>query len=414
MFSHFSYPVALRFILKKNSKWPTFTGLVSIIGVACGVAAFLVVITVFNSFENRLRTLLMAANPQLIIFKFPDGIPNVDSEIEFIKSETTYPIQSMSRFEYTEAILTKDAQSTTVILKGVEGKEGASYSELKHIVNPPGVLDSFSTSLVEQRLQTQPDEVPPVLLGKVLAQKINAVPGDVVQFTFGGLGTSSSKVAKFKVTGLLQIGLAQYDDRLAIVSFADARKHIGTPGMAKGIEVSFVNPDHALPFAKKLRSILPYSVKAWQEIDQNLFAQIERDGSTIQFIVFIITLVAGFNIVVTLNLSVLDRAKQIAILRSLGASRGAILRLFVWMGLILGVVGSLVGMIFGLMILFLFSNFETGELQSFYWVDKIPVQYEPKLFVMALLMSVVLSFLSSLYPAFKATKVSPLTGLKSS
>ena len=157
---------------------------------------------------------------------------------------------------------------------------------------------------------------------------------------------------------------------------------------------------------------MPFTIQAWQEIDRSLFQQIERDGLAIKLIVLIIALVASFNIIVTLSLSVLDRSKQISILRCTGATRGFIVRIFVAQGVTLGILGSIVGICLGLIVLRIFSGVDIGDLKAFYFLEKIPVEYDVPLVFFAIAVALGLSFLSALYPAYRATRVSPLQGLR--
>lgn len=403
--------IATTFIRKKNSKLPSFTALVSVLGISFGVAAFLVVVTVFNSFEGELKSILFAANPNLVLYKFPGGIPNAREAMKSIASEIDAPFERMSLFEYNDSLLSKENRTATAILRAIEGEKSANAEELDKSIEPKGALKHLNNE--ESVLNKTPTGIAPIIVGRGLALKLGAKIGDELSLTSASFGSQSgNRYQKLKIVGLLSVGLAQYDERLALLGFEDGVKLFGAPGTAKGIEIRFKDPSIALQVSQKLQKTTPYTVRAWQEIDKGLFEQIERDGGAIKLIVLIITLVAGFNIIVTLSLSVVDRAKQIAVLRSLGATRQLIVKIFIQLGLILGTVGAFLGLILGLVILKIFSNIDLGELKAFYWLDKVPVHYDPVLMLMAFGVAVLLSFVSALYPAWKATRVSPLFGLK--
>lgn len=434
-----AFQMALSFMRRRNSRMPSFTALVSVLGVSFGVAAFLVVVTVFNSFENQLRQILLAANPNLVVFKLPAGIPYADTYRQELAKRISKPVESIALFEYNEVVLSKGNRTAAVVLRGIQGEASASGPDLARTIRPQGALATLndevsvfkphSQSLSKPRPLSErevdlPGEgaasggpkggaLPSLVLGKGLALKLDAKVGDEVTFASSALtGRGESKLQRFKVTGLLSVGLSQYDEKLTLVNFHDAAHLFGEPGFAKGIEVRFKDPADALVVSQELAQRIPYSVRAWQEIDRGLFEQIERDGTAIKVIVLIITFVAGFNIIVTLSLSVLDRARQISLLRALGARRGFIVRVFVFMGAVLGFVGALLGVGLGLVILRLFSGFELGELQAYYFLERIPVDYDAKLILSAFGVAFVLSFLSALYPAWRATLVTPLNGLK--
>ena len=430
------FRIASQFMRRRNSHFPSFSAAVSVIGIALGVAAFLVVVTVFNSFEKELKNILLAANPNVVVYSLPNGIPDASELKQRVQKDHPAEIEKVSRFQYSEALLSFRTQTATAVIRGIEGTAASSAGELSRFVQPAGAmetlnvsvldeaLDSESTGIVEERSQPDPvsranrsARLPSLIIGKGLALKLNCGIGDVVT-----LIASSSRVAKdsvspslyqeFKISGIMNVGLAQYDDRIAFLNFHDGVSLFGAPGWASGLEIRVKDSSNALALARDLRKSHPYKIQAWQEIDKSLFEQIERDGLAIKLIVLIIALVAAFNIIVTLSLSVLDRSKQIAILRSTGATRSFIVRVFVAQGVTLGMLGSIVGVGLGLLVLKIFSGFDIGDLKAFYFLEKIPVEYDVPLVLFAVVVALGLSFFSALYPAYRATRVSPLLGLR--
>jgi lipoprotein-releasing system permease protein len=407
--------LALSFIRRPGARVPGFTSLVSMVGVAVGVAAFVVVVTVFNSFERELKETLLGANPNLVVHDFPRPIPRVDEVVAQVKELLGPNLKAVSRFEYNESLLNLEDRSVTAVIKAIEGTRAASSRDLSQFIEPPSALGLLSGLHVRPgpSAEQQSAPLPPIILGKTLAGNLGARVGGHVFLNTGTFGFGSRNVyQKFAVVGLMKVGLAQYDEKVAFISFEDGVALFGQQGSARGIEVSLVDPDQAERLAAELDGKLPYKLRPWQEIDQSLFRQIERDGQSVRLIVLIITFVAAFNIIVTLTLSVVDRSRQIATLRSLGASRYEIIKVFLIVGGFLGLIGSALGIVLAVVLLQVFSRFELGELKAFYFVDRIPVHYDPMLMLAAFGAAVSLALVSALYPAFKATKVSPLVGLK--
>ncbi|NBO37331.1 ABC transporter permease [bacterium] len=428
-----TFRIALQFMRRKNSKLPSFSAAVSVIGVALGVAAFLVVVTVFNSFENELKSILLAANPNVVVYSIPKGIPEARDVALRLRESHSQWIERATLFQYSEALLSFGPQTATAVIRGIEGADSSSAPDLKRFVQPVQALSALGTpglqpedesvgSDVEQ--PSTPDPIaqanearplPPIVVGKGLLLRLNAKVGDVVTLITSSNqpeNSSSSRYQEFKIAGVMSVGLAQYDDRIAFLNFADGVTLFGIPGWATGLEIRVREPSQALPLAQSLRRSMPYTVQAWQEIDRSLFQQIDRDGLAIKLIVLIIALVAAFNIIVTLSLSVLDRSKQISVLRSTGATRAFIVKIFVAQGVTLGLLGSIVGVALGLVVLRVFSGFDIGDLKAFYFLEKIPVEYDFPLVFIAIAVALGLSFLSALYPAYRATRVSPLHGLR--
>jgi lipoprotein-releasing system permease protein len=414
--------IALSFLRRPGARLPSFTAIISVLGVAVGVAAFVVVVTVFNSFEDELKQTLLGANPNLVVHDFPRSIPNAREFQEKVSQLLGPELRSMSLFEYNEALLNKETQTATVVVKAIEGTKAASSVDLTKYIEPPEALSllnesHFPKSQQHSKTQQKPlndkNIYPPLILGRELALRLGAAKGDTVFLSTGTFGLGGKNVYQgFTVAGILRVGLAQYDEKLAFIGFEDGVALFGKPGHAKGLEISLVDPSKAQILAKQLDGKIPYQFRPWQEIDQTLFRQIERDGQAVRLIVLIITFVAAFNIIVTLTLSVVDRSKQIATLRSIGARRANIIKIFLYIGGVLGFVGAFFGVALALVILRIFAGFELGELKAFYFVDRIPVHYDWKLMGMAFGFAVLLALLSALYPAYKATRVSPLLGLK--
>jgi lipoprotein-releasing system permease protein len=392
---------------RRNSLWPTFSTLASVLGVAFGVAAFLVVVTVFNSFEGELRRILLSANPHLVVYNFPAGIPDARTVASELRAAIRQPVAEASLFEYSEGILSRGMRTATVVLRGIEGDRSSNAKDLAAVVTPANAI----------ALLDQPSQLPleagavPAILGGGLALKLGVKPGDRVSLTTAGID-GTERAADLQVAGLFWFGLAGYDERLAFLGFNDAVRLFGKPGFARGVEFRLEDPELALQASFDLQGKTPYLVRPWQDIDKGLFMQIERDGTSIRVIVAIITLVAAFNILTSLSLNVVDRSRQIALLRAIGASRTLIVRVFVTMGFVFGVVGAGLGVGLGLVVLRLFQGFDLGELKATYFLSKIPVDYDWMLVLQALGVALLIALVSSLYPAWRATRVSPLQGMR--
>ena len=427
------FGIATQFMRRKSSRLPSFSAVVSVAGVALGVAAFLVVVTVFNSFQKELKNILLAANPNVVVYSIPRGIPDARVVAAEVRTNHSDLVDRVSLFQYSEALLSHKTHTATVVVRGIEGKDASTAPDLERFMEPKSSIEALgSAGLVSQfdgpgpgvEQMQKPDPLtqaqnpaakPSIVLGKGLLLRLDANVGDVVTLITSSNPAgeaSGSRYQEFQIAGVMGVGLAQYDDRIAFLNFNDGVTLFGVPGWATGLEIRVKEPSQAVALAQRLRRTMPFTIQAWQEIDRGLFEQIDRDGLAIKLIVLIIALVASFNIIVTLSLSVLDRAKQISILRCTGATRGFIVRIFVAQGVTLGLLGSIVGVGLGLLVLRVFSGIEIGELKAFYFLEKIPVEYDLPLVFVAIAVALGLSFVSALYPAYRATRVSPLHGLR--
>lgn len=411
--------LALNFICKKNSKKLSFTSFVAIIGISFGVAAFLVVITVLNSFQSQIKNIISSINPNLIIYS-PSGISNPKKFEKKLETLVPVPIEGMSRFIYQESVMGLGRQTSAVYIRAIEGTKSSLAKDLNQYIFPKNALKTLdqSSPLIDKNRKTldstdNPEHLPHVILGKELAENLEAKVGSAV--TLMTFSTKKNELGvrynKLFVSGLISTGLSEYDKKQVFMNFDDGVKLFGVESWASGIEIGLKDAEQALIVSKKLNQEIPYNVVAWQQIDTGLFEQINRDGTAIKLIVLIISFVAGFNIIVTLSLTVIDRSKQISLLRALGAKKILVISAFVYSGLILGILGSSLGIASGLLILKIFSGISLGDFQKFYYLDRIPVQIDTQLILIAFLTSIFLSFVGSLYPAWKASRVSPTFGL---
>lgn len=412
--------LALHFICKKNSKKLSFTSLISILGVGFGVAAFLVTVTILNSFQHEMKNLISSINPNLIVYS-PSGIPDVSEYEEKLKSIITAPVEKTSPFVYQESVLSSGRQTSSVYIRAIRGTSSSSADQLNHFITPENAmksLDQHSPLIDENRntldFEKKPENLPHVILGKELAKNLNIKVGDIVTLmTFSnGKNTLGVRYNKLFVTGLIDVGISQYNKQYVLMNFDDGIKLFGISNWASGIEIKLKDLDQALSVSKSLKEQIPYRIVAWEQIDSRLFAQIERDSTSIKIIVLIISIVAGFNIIVTLTLTIMDRTKQIALLRSLGAQKNYITSIFVLSGTFLGVLGSCFGLLAGLCLLKIFAGISLGDFQKFYYLEKIPVHFDAKLILIAFITAILLSFLGSLYPAWRASRITPIVGLK--
>ena len=413
------FRLALNFICKKNSKLLSFTSLVSILGISFGVAAFLVVITVLNSFQGEIKNVISSVNPNLMIYS-PSGISNPTKFEKKLETLIPVPVEMMSRFIYQESVMGLGRQTSAVYIRAIEGTKSSFAKDLNRYITPNGALKTIDepSKLIDKNRNTldfgkNPENLPHVILGKELAEDLDAKIGNTVTLmTFGSeKNTLGVRYNKLYVSGIINTGLSEYDKKQVFMNFEDGVKLFGIESWASGIEIRLKDPEQALIASKKLNQEIPYNVVAWQQIDTGLFEQIERDGTTIKLLVLIISFVAGFNIIVTLSLTVMDRSKQISLLRALGAKKILVISTFVYSGIILGTLGSSLGVASGLIILKIFSGIPLGDFQKFYYLDKIPVQIDTQLIIIAFLTSIFLSFIGALYPAWKASRVSPMYGL---
>jgi lipoprotein-releasing system permease protein len=214
--------LALNFICKKNSKFLSFTSIVSLLGIAFGVAAFLVVITILNSFQSELKSIISSTNPNIIIYS-QSGINNPVQFEKRLESIIPVPIHSMSRFIYQESVMGLGRQTSAVYIRAIEGTASSSKDSLQKYINPVDALKTLNaiSPLIDQTRNTKddtstPELLPHVILGSGLAESLNAKIGDTVTLmTFAHEnGRVGIRYNKLFVTGFISTGLSEYDKNL--------------------------------------------------------------------------------------------------------------------------------------------------------------------------------------------------------
>jgi lipoprotein-releasing system permease protein len=231
------------------------------------------------------------------------------------------------------------------------------------------------------------------------------------------------KAKRFRVTGLFQSGMYEYDNTLAYVSIDSAQKFFSMGDRVTGLELKSDNLYKVKDIAKEIRQRLgfPFYTKDWMEMNRNLFSALRLEKIAMFIILVLIVLVAAFNIIATLIMVVMEKNKDIAILKSMGATSRGILKIFIIEGLVIGVVGTALGTLLGLLAAFNLEKI-TGFVENLfgfkilssdvYYIDKLPSQVNPLDVVWIVVTAILISLLATLYPSWRASKLDPAEALR--
>lgn len=415
-----SFRYALSLIFKPQNKKISFPALLSVFGVCFGISAYIIVSVIFESFQEKIKSAIYKANPDIIVYS-ASGISNPDDVLKNFQKLLTEPIEAKSYFIYYEGIISYKGKISTAYIRSIEGSKSTHSEELKELIIPYDGLRTLDFRKITSQSRDDfssfsNENMPNIILGKLLAENIGAKQGDTIKLIYfkpkNKKGESSTSFIKLNVSGVISFGISQYDKHYALMNFHDGKKLFSSKGNVTGIELRFYNKYSALSQAKILEQNTPYSISSWEKIDYQLFQQIQRDKIAIKLIVLIIVLVGAFNITVSLGLNVLDRRREIAILKSLGAQNNVIIRGFIYYGIILGFVGYIIGIIVTVFVLYLLSGVNIENLRDLYFISKIPVKINFSVYFYSLLFTLALSIICSILPAWWASKVLPIEHLK--
>jgi lipoprotein-releasing system permease protein len=410
--------IGLRYLrAKRKQTFVSIITVISIAGVMVGVMTLIIVLAVMNGFETNLKEKIIGTYAHIVIMKA--GQEGMDQYEEMARRvEDIQGVTSVSPFIYQQVMLSSESGVFGVVLKGIDPGRAEKVTELAHYVKT-GRLQDLKT--------TQEGDVPGIILGVELSRHLAVTVNDYLQVV-SPLGTLTPmgmmpKAKRFQVVGLFHSGMYEYDNTLAYVSIDSAQKFFTMGDRVTGLELKSDNLYKVKDIAKEIRQRLgfPFYTKDWMEMNRNLFSALRLEKIAMFIILVLIVLVAAFNIISTLIMVVMEKNKDIAILKSMGAPSRGILRIFVIEGLVIGVVGTALGTILGLLAAF---NLETitdfvETLFGFkilssevYYIDKLPSQVNPLDVVLIVSTAILISLLATIYPAWRASKLDPAEALR--
>lgn len=381
---------------------------ISISGVTVGVAALMATLAVMTGFQHKLRSKILGINSHIVLTD-GRGIPISNPGILMSRIRSTPGIVHVAPFVLGQAMLSADKIVSGAVLRGIDpGEEKAVTSLDRYMIR--GTLSSL--------VPAKPPTRPGIVLGKDLADRLNLDVGDSVD-VISPNGTPSAfgmipKIRHFTVVGVFKSGLYEYDNTLALLSLPDAARFLGMPaGSVTGLEIRVTHIMQASAIARSLSDLLgyPYWPRSWLQMNKNLFSALFLEKTVMFIILVLIVLVASFNIVSTLTMIVMDKGKEIAILKTMGASQTQIRRIFMIDGLMIGTVGTVLGLPIGYLICFMLEHFYRLP-NDVYFVSHIPVIIRASDILAVSFSAIGISFLATLYPSTQAARLDPIQALR--
>ncbi|MFL5377244.1 MAG: FtsX-like permease family protein, partial [Myxococcales bacterium] len=427
--------------------------LISIGGVAIGVWALTVVLSVMSGFEADLKKKILGTNAHALLLKYSSDFSEWKSVMPKVVSVPG--VAGASPFILNEVILSQGQTPTGAELKGIDPATAGSVNELPKQVIAGELSWITDSSLIptrgtakprdkarllgdEQYLQdtferkeAHPDELakgipeetlqkmPGICVGKEMSHALRAWVGDVIQVItpLGDMGPTGPipRSKSFRVACILYSGMYEYDSKFAYIGIPDAQKFFRMGDSITGLELKFKDVDAARAEGRKVVAALggfPYRAKDWAELNRNLFSALKLEKLAMAIILTFIVLVACFNILSTLIMLVLEKTKEISILKSMGARDSSVMKIFVLEGLVIGAIGTAMGLLLGLASCSFIERFGLQLDPDVYYISNLPVNVDSGQFVMVAFVAVALAYLATLYPATKASRLSPVDGLR--
>jgi len=380
---------------------------ISILGIMIGVMALIVVLAVMNGFREDLMKKILGVSSHLIILSHKGGITNAEAVME--KALEVEGVVAATPFIYSQVMVKNAGNISGAVLRGLDPKTAARVISIESMIRDAS-LDVLKSSAGEPR---------GILLGSELSRQIGALPGDMVTVVSPvGRLTPLGRVAneaRFQVRAIFESGMYDYDSSLLYLSLPDAQEFLSLEGEVTGIELRVKNVDESDTIAGLVQEKLgyPYWTKDWKMMNKSLFSALKLEKATMFIILIMIVLVGALNIISSLVMLVMEKTRDIAILRTMGASSKSIMRIFIYQGLFVGLVGTGLGIAFGSFLCYLLARYKFIELPpDVYYLTTLPVRMEWLDIVLIAAAAVVISFLATIFPSLQASKVNPVEALR--
>ena len=399
--------ISLRYLTSKHKeKFISAISLISILGVAIGVGALIIVIAVMNGFDEDLKSKITGTYAHIEIISDYGVSP---SKVFTDKILSTKHVLGAAYFLNTQAMIRHNDSVTGIIVKGIEPKDEIRVNKLGEYMKK-GSLELSDGGIV---------------IGSELADKLDLKVGDLISLIspstidlkkIGWPGTFKVEGKNFKVAGIFTSGMYDYDMNLAYVSIPEAQKLAGiTDDVVSGMAVKIENADEAAGVKRTLQVMLgmPYDVRTWVDMNKNLLMALKLEKTVMFIILALIVMVACFNIASTLIMTVLEKTKDIGILKAIGATNFNVLAIFALQGGLIGILGTSLGTLLGIGISYLLKTYKFITLpKEIYYIDKLPIKIESGDIQLIILSSILISFVATIYPAYKASKLQPVEALR--
>ncbi len=399
--------IAIRYLKsKKRHKGISFNTAISIGGVALGVMALLVVLSVMSGFHEDLQKKILGVNAHIVVLDYKGSIADYSGLMGKIKGEPN--VVSAAPFVLGQVMVSFGKRAHGVYLRGIEPEDEAKTTEiLMHVKE--GSLDNLKLK----------NGVPGIILGRELANNIGVFKNDIINIVspageIGPLGVLP-KIKQFRVVGIFEVGMFEYDSNLVLTAIRPAQEFFGMKDEITGIELRLDDIYKAKDVRERIQKNLgfPYYARDWMQMNKNLFSALKLEKFAMFVILILIILVASFNIVSTLIMNVIEKEREIAILKAMGATNEGIMAIFMLQGFLIGLVGTLIGLTGGYALSYILNTYQIIKLPpDIYYLSHLPVKMKLFDFVTVTVSAIVISFLATIYPAWQAARLNPVEPLR--
>jgi lipoprotein-releasing system permease protein len=391
---------------KRKEGFISLITLLSVAGVIIGVMALVVVIAVMSGSETEFRNRILGLEPHILAMNY-SGRFTPDQAMED-KIRQTPGVRAVSPILFGQAMIRTANSFSGIILRGIEPEKGAALIK-------GYTADDLGHALNKTKNKTG---LPGIILGQSLANTVGVMEGDrVILMSASGIISPMGQIPSMKqfvITGTFKSGMSEYDSSLAYARLDQVQALVGAKGK---ISAFGIWTDQIFKVKELSQNALgfvdyPYYLRNWMDINHSLFSALKLEKTAMFVILTLIILVAAFNIASALIMMVMEKTRDIAVLKAMGATNAMIRRIFIIKGMIIGFIGTGIGTILGVVICFILKRYEFIKLPEAYPFSTLPVQLEYSDVILIAVSALVICFLSTLYPSFKASRMNPVEAIR--
>ncbi len=410
---NFEWFVCRRYLqAKRRQGFISLISVISVAGVAIGVMALIIVLAVMTGFTNELRSKILGINAHIIVQKYGgqiDDYQKIAAKIRQIPG-----VKATTPYIFTQVMITSDRGGTGAILRGIAPNSAAQALRLGKYIKGCKLQDLTGPPTG----QAGSRRLPGIILGSELARQLRVYHNDKVRLmSNSGPLTPIGILPRIKtcrVLGIFKSGMYEYDSAMAFVSLKTAQDFLKLGKKVNGIEVRLndIYQARAISLDIQKRLGLNYISRDWMQMNKNLFSALELEKTALAIIVALVVIVAAFNIVSTLIMVVMEKSKDIAILKAMGATAAQIRKVFIYEGLVIGLTGTICGLIGGITACRLLARYHFIKLPDVYPISTLPVELNSGDIIMISAGAIIITLLATLYPSWQAARVDPATALR--
>ncbi len=401
--------ISLRY-LKTKKRYGTISlnTFISVAGVVIGVATSIITLAVMTGFQGYFRDKILSAMPHIVVMEYT-GTGVKDESTLHEKVSRVPHVKAITPFIYSQSMLTTRERMQGVVVRGIDPKTEGTVTDLAKnmIVGTLAGLDDTGR------------KHPGIIIGEDLARKLGLSVGDAVTMV-NPLGEETSlgvipKMKKFELVGLFDAGMYDYNTGFVYIALPDAQKFFEMPGRVSGLQVRVDDIYQADKIAASIQTAAgyPFYTRNWMEMNKNFFSALLLEKIGMSLLLVVIIIVASFNIIGTLTMIVMEKNREIAILKSMGSPAGSIMKIFMFAGLAIGCVGTAVGALIGYGAVTLIIKTDIISLpKDVYQVSHLPLSISGLDVLFIALTALGISFLATLYPSWQAAKQDPVEVLR--